>query len=109
MKHVTVLLSALALVLATHTFTRADAPSGVTRWEYKRIHLYDADYFKQEHLRTQLESVRQEAAAEGYDLAGRKEASKALAAAGREGWELVLECEGLGGIDRELLLKRPLK
>ena len=35
MKHITILLAALVLVLGTHALTRADAPAGVTKWEYK--------------------------------------------------------------------------
>ncbi len=34
MKHVTILLAALVVVLGVHTLTRADAPAGVQKWEY---------------------------------------------------------------------------
>lgn len=106
MKHVTALLAALVVVLGVHTLTRADAPAGVTKWEYKRITLYDADYFKEPVRKSQLESLKQDAADEGYELAACKEANKALAAAGRDGWELVQE---ISRDDAEFVLKRPLK
>ena len=35
MKHLSILLAALVVVFGVHTFTRADAPAGVTKWEYK--------------------------------------------------------------------------
>lgn len=35
MKHVTILLAALVLVLGIHSLGRADAPAGVTKWEYQ--------------------------------------------------------------------------
>lgn len=39
MKHIAILLATLVLVLGVHTFTRADAPAGVTKWEYKVLRL----------------------------------------------------------------------
>ena len=43
MKHVTLLLAALVLVFGIHSFGRADAPAGVTRWEYRSLHVYGAE------------------------------------------------------------------
>lgn len=44
MKHITVLLAALVLILGTHAVTRADppaaapaAPAGVQKWEYRVV------------------------------------------------------------------------
>lgn len=37
MKHVTVLLAALVLVVGVHSLTRADAPVGMQKWEYKVV------------------------------------------------------------------------
>ena len=109
MKHVSFLLAALVVVLGVHSFTRADPPPGAAKWEYRRIRLYDADYFKEPVRKSQLETLKQEAADEGYDLAARREESKALAVAGRDGWELVQEIPGSGGGDSWFVLKRPLK
>ncbi len=35
MKYVAVLLASLVVVLGVHSISRADAPAGVTKWEYK--------------------------------------------------------------------------
>jgi len=34
MKHVTILLAALVLVLGAHAITKADPPAGATKWQY---------------------------------------------------------------------------
>jgi hypothetical protein len=34
MKHVTMLLAALVLVLGAHAITKADPPAGATKWQY---------------------------------------------------------------------------
>ena len=108
MRHVTILLAALVLVLGIHAATRADGPAGVPRWEYKRIQLYEAEYYVDVPVRrAQHEDLKKEAVAEGFDLTDRKDASKALAAAGRDGWELVQQL-GLPG-DDVFVLKRPFK
>lgn len=46
MKHIAILLAALVLVLGVHSFTHADAPEGVQRWEYKVIELPSGDGWK---------------------------------------------------------------
>ena len=109
MRHVTIPLAALVLVLGIHAATRADAPAGVPKWEYKRIQLYDAAYYVDVPVRrAQHEDLKKEAVDLGYDLADRKDASKALAAAGRDGWEFVQQLSVPAG-DDVFVLKRPLR
>ena len=37
MKHISIVVAAFVLVLGYHAVTKADAPPGVTKWEYKAI------------------------------------------------------------------------
>lgn len=69
MKHVPILLAALVVVLGIHSYTRADAPTGVQKWEYKVVTLPRG---------------------EGWEAAQ----AAAMTKEGADGWELVAVAAG---------------
>ena len=72
MKHVTLFLCAVVVVLGVHAVTSADAPAELARWEYKKV---------------------PSSGESGVDD---------LNAAGKEGWELVTQVDGWHTLKRRL-------
>ena len=102
MKYAVVVLAALVLVLGSHVLTKADAPSGVQKWEYRlcAMKVGAGRSALMNTLETELASLVSTLGIERVEL---DHFRKFLTDAGAGGWEIVKADEELW------IFKRPLK
>lgn len=65
MKYLGLLLAALVVVVGFQTLSRADAPAGATKWEYKILSQEIFDYGKDDK---KMEAELNKAGADGWEL-----------------------------------------
>lgn len=110
MKYAAVALMALTFVLGMQTFTRADAPGGVQKWEYKRVGVAEVhaegdptDEDKDGARAELVEQFARMAAVRGVEVVKSVKFQQYLTDAGAAGWELVHFEDNLW------VFKRPVK